>query len=131
MPSARCTPKDAKTNCYSLTDASGNGYGLCLNYNDGKLYLNRRTTWGITNLGTATTFHDGTHSNSWLTLQLTKVGSQLTAKAIAKPSPQAHRLPSARMASEWREPVAMATAPSKTRPQRSALSPRPCDASGP
>ncbi len=78
----RLTSGSVKTNCYSLTDSSGNGngYGLCLNYNDGKLYLNRRTSWAITNLGTAATFNDGTHSNSWLTLQLTKQGTRLTAR---------------------------------------------------
>jgi hypothetical protein len=51
--------------------------------------------------------------------------------SIVKPSPQTHSEPSARSAAECREPVAMATAPSKIAPQRSALSPRPCDDSGP
>ena len=77
----RLTSGSVKTNCYSLTDSSGNGYGLCLNYNDGKLYLNRRTTWGITNLGTAATLTGGTVNNQWYTLQLTKQGTQLIAKA--------------------------------------------------
>lgn len=52
-------------------------------------------------------------------------------RAALKPSPQAHRLPSARRVAECREPVAMATACSKSVPQRSALSPRPWVDSGP
>lgn len=77
----RLSTGTAKTHCYSMTGATGNGYGLCLNYTDGKLYLNRRATWAITNLGTAATVTGGTVNNQWYTLQLTKVGSQLTAKA--------------------------------------------------
>lgn len=77
----RLSTGTAKTNCYSLTGTTGNGYGLCLNYTDGKLYLNKRATWTSSNLGTAAAVTGGTVNNQWYTLQLTKVGRQLTAKA--------------------------------------------------
>lgn len=76
----RLSTGTAKTNCYSLTGATGNGYGLCLNYKDGKFYLNGRAAWAITNLGTAAAVTGGTLANQWYTLQLTKLGTQLTAK---------------------------------------------------
>jgi len=70
----------ARTNsCYSLTGSSGNGYGLCLNYGDGKLYLNKRDSWNMTNLGTAVALAGGAVVNQWYTLQLTKQGSNLSA----------------------------------------------------
>ncbi|MBI3773006.1 MAG: cadherin-like domain-containing protein [Gammaproteobacteria bacterium] len=77
----RLSTGTAKTNCYSLTGATGNGYGLCLNYTDGKLYLNKRGSWAITSLGTAAAVTGGTVVNQWYTLQLIKQGSSLTAKA--------------------------------------------------
>lgn len=77
----RLSTGTAKTNCYSLTGSTGNGYGLCLNYTDGKLYLNKRATWTSSNLGTAAAVTGGTVVNQWYTLQLTKLGTQLTAKA--------------------------------------------------
>lgn len=77
----RLSTGTAKNNCYSLTGSTGNGYGLCLNYTDGKLYLNQRASWKITHLGTAAVVTGGTVVNQWYTLQLVKQGSSLTARA--------------------------------------------------
>jgi hypothetical protein len=86
----RLSTGTAKTNCYSLTDVNGNGYGLCLNYTDGKLYLNKRVKWGITNLGTAAALTGGAVTNQWYTLQLIRQGTTFTAKAyLGKVEPTA------------------------------------------
>src|SRR3990172_693488 len=66
---------------YSITDASGNGYGLYLDFNNGNLYLERRDAWVSTLVGTESALSGGLILNQWYTLRLTKVGQSLTAQA--------------------------------------------------
>lgn len=78
----RLTLPGSNANRYSLSDASGNGYGLYINFSDGKLYLEKRAAWTTTTtLGTVAPLTGGALLNQWYTLQLTKQGTQLTAKA--------------------------------------------------
>jgi hypothetical protein len=71
----------ANANRYSLTDGGGNGYGLYLNFNDGKLYLEKRALWSSTILGTAAPVGSGITAGQWYTLRLIRAGSSLTAEA--------------------------------------------------
>lgn len=69
----------APANRYSLTDTGGNGYGLYLNFSDGMLYMERRSAWTSTILGTASAVSGGLTVGQWYTLKLTKEGQSLTA----------------------------------------------------
>ena len=69
------------TNRYSITDSSGNGYGLFLNFALEELYVERRKDWGSTFLGTASAGSGVLTVGQWYTLRFTKVGQSLTARA--------------------------------------------------
>ena len=66
---------------YSITDASGNGYGLYLDFNNGNLYMERRDAWVSTLVGTESALSGGLILNQWYTLRFTRTGQTLTAQA--------------------------------------------------
>ena len=69
-------------NRYSITDASGSGYGVTLSYTTGRLTLDRRDTWAVTPLAnSSTTLPGGMVLGDWYTLRLIRDRGQLTAEA--------------------------------------------------
>ncbi|GEM_PF-2549043 len=68
---------------YSLTDPSGNGYGIALIQDTGALILERRDAWTGTTLQSATAVPGGLAVGPWYTLRLTRQGNTLTAEAYA------------------------------------------------
>jgi PKD repeat protein len=67
---------------YSLTDSSGNGYGLDLDYSKDDLAIERRSKWGGTKLAVSgASLPGGMALGQWYTLRLVRSGHQLTAEA--------------------------------------------------
>jgi len=64
-------------NSYSLTDTSGNGYGISLDYTSNQLTIDKRSAWARTILASVAV--TPTLAN-WYTLRLIKLGSNLTAE---------------------------------------------------
>lgn len=72
------TRRDSGTglNAYSITDSSGNGYGITLDYS-GNLTIDKRTAWARSVIhSTPVLVSPGT----WYILHLTKIGSNITAE---------------------------------------------------
>jgi len=67
-------------NSYSVTDSSGNGYGVALDYSGNSLMLQKRTAWSAAVLGTDAVTPILT---DWYTLRLIKVASNFTAEVHA------------------------------------------------
>lgn len=72
------TRRDSGTglNAYSITDSSGNGYGITLDYS-GNLTIDKRTAWARSVLKSTTVSPVLTN---WYTLRLQKIGSNITAE---------------------------------------------------
>lgn len=66
-------------NSYSVTNASGNGYGVTLDY-AGTLGIDRRASWARTSLAASAVTPS---LGQWYTLRLIKVSSNLTAEVYA------------------------------------------------
>lgn len=68
---------------YSLTDGSGNGYGVYLSYPGGSLILERRNKWSASELArSAGGLPGGMRLGKWHTLRLLRQGDQLTAQVF-------------------------------------------------
>jgi PKD repeat protein len=66
---------------YSLTDSTGNGYGVNLAYGHSNLTLERRTNWGATALAVSDArLSGGMQLGQWYTLRLVRSGSVLSAE---------------------------------------------------
>lgn len=60
------------TNSYSITDSSGNGYGISLDYSNNIITLDKRATWTRTTLTSASITPS---LSTWYTLRLIKIAS--------------------------------------------------------
>jgi PKD repeat protein len=67
---------------YSVTDINGDGYGVHLDYSNGRLTIERRDNWGGTSLVTTTVgIAGGVRLGDWYTLRLVRQGHALAAEA--------------------------------------------------
>jgi hypothetical protein len=77
----RRTTSPSNLNRYGVTDAKGNGYGVFLDFTDGKLHMERRDTWIMTEIGTGSSISGGLALNQWYTLRLHRAGNLLSVDA--------------------------------------------------
>jgi hypothetical protein len=68
---------------YSLTDTSGNGYGIYLNYGSQGIAIERRDGWVGTRLPNQGTVPGGLALSEWYTLRLRREGQMLTFELFA------------------------------------------------